>query len=69
MNEQRTGSDHSAQALVQEKTGGPAMQVVAVAQVNQSDLVQCIWHDETNEAVVGTFRPEELVGIPALQRR
>ena len=60
-------SDTHLGASVQEKTGGPTMYVIAVHDLSENHLVQCVWHDETNEVVVGSFKPEDLVGIPTRQ--
>jgi hypothetical protein len=37
------------------------MHVIAIADLTENPIVRCAWHDETNEVVVGTFRPEDLV--------
>jgi uncharacterized protein YodC (DUF2158 family) len=61
MNDQSTSASAHLGTLVQEKAGGPPMHVIAIADLTEKPLVRCAWHDETNEVVVGTFKPEDLV--------
>jgi uncharacterized protein YodC (DUF2158 family) len=63
MNDQCTSASAHLGTLVQEKAGGPPMHVIAIADLTENHLVRCAWHDETNEVVVGTFRPEDLVDL------
>ena len=57
-----TGGPHPG-ALVHTRGGGPTMQVTAVIDMTDTSLVHCAWRDETNEVVVGSFRPDDLVVI------
>jgi uncharacterized protein YodC (DUF2158 family) len=68
MNDQCTSASVHIGTLVQEKAGGPPMHVIAIADLTETHLVQCAWHDETNEVVVGTFKSEDLVDLQ-IQRR
>jgi uncharacterized protein YodC (DUF2158 family) len=63
MNDQCTSASAHLGTLVQEKVGGPPMHVIAIADLAENHFVRCAWHDETNEVVVGTFKPEELVDL------
>ena len=63
MNDQCPSASAHLGTLVQAKAGGPPMHVIAIADLTENHLVRCAWHDETNEVVVGTFRPEDLVDL------
>ena len=67
MNDQCTSASAPLGTLVQEKAGGPPMHVIAIADLTENHIVRCAWHDETNEVVVGTFRPEDLVDLQIRQ--
>ena len=63
MKDRRTTESAHPGALVHTRGGGPTMQVTAVIDITDTSLVHCAWRDETNEVVVGSFKPEDLVVI------